>query len=201
MGSQAYGAAQSYTLKLFERSLFQIATGEKGQDVDEHAPVDLPNGNGRKALPARKSSAAAKRDGDWPALKAALTDCQSAREVEKLRTEYRAEKYSAWNQDWRDVADEEFEKRLAEFSTGSSGRRAPIFAASSPPFRSPCSSRCARPARRSWRRCAGQCVPISPRPQPSQHEARAAIPHRAVRGEVHPRAKQRLLAVGRIMLQ
>lgn len=47
MGSQAYGAAQSYTLKLFERSLFQIATGEKGQDVDEHASVDLPR-NGRK---------------------------------------------------------------------------------------------------------------------------------------------------------
>lgn len=43
MGSQAFGAAQSYCLKQFERSLFQIATGEKGQDADEHAPADLPN--------------------------------------------------------------------------------------------------------------------------------------------------------------
>lgn len=43
MGSQAFGAAQSYCLKQFERSLFQIATGEKNNDVDEHAPVDLPN--------------------------------------------------------------------------------------------------------------------------------------------------------------
>jgi hypothetical protein len=57
MGSQAYGAAQSYTLKLFERSLFQIATGEKGQDVDEHAPVDLPNGNGQR-VPAQKRTRA-----------------------------------------------------------------------------------------------------------------------------------------------
>ena len=53
MGSQAYGAAQSYTLKLFERSLFQIATGEKGQDVDEHAPVDLPQNGQRVSAPKR----------------------------------------------------------------------------------------------------------------------------------------------------
>jgi hypothetical protein len=55
MGSQAYGAAQSYTLKLFERSLFQIATGEKGQDVDEHAPVDLPQ-NGQR-VPTKRTRA------------------------------------------------------------------------------------------------------------------------------------------------
>lgn len=42
MGSQAFGAAQSYCLKQFERSLFQIATGEKNNDADEHAPTDLP---------------------------------------------------------------------------------------------------------------------------------------------------------------
>lgn len=33
MGSQAFGAAQSYALKLFMRSLFQIATGDE-EDVD-----------------------------------------------------------------------------------------------------------------------------------------------------------------------
>jgi hypothetical protein len=38
--------------------------------------------------------------------------------VERLRTEYQAQQYHAWNADWRNVADEEFEKRLAEFSTG-----------------------------------------------------------------------------------
>lgn len=43
MGSQAFGAAQSYALKQYMRALFQIATGEKGNDADEHAPADLPD--------------------------------------------------------------------------------------------------------------------------------------------------------------
>jgi len=42
MGAQAFGAAQSYALKQFMRSLFLIATGEKGMDADEHPPADLP---------------------------------------------------------------------------------------------------------------------------------------------------------------
>ena len=53
MGSQAFGAAQSYSLKQFQRSLFQIATGDK-EDADTHEQTDLPNakGNGaRKAAP------------------------------------------------------------------------------------------------------------------------------------------------------
>ena len=45
MGAQAFGAAQSYALKQFQRSLFQIATGEKGEDADSHPPGDLPTDN------------------------------------------------------------------------------------------------------------------------------------------------------------
>lgn len=41
MGAQAFGAAQSYALKQFERALFQIATGDK-EDVDHNAPEKLP---------------------------------------------------------------------------------------------------------------------------------------------------------------
>lgn len=41
MGSQAFGAAQSYTLKQFLRSLFQISTGEKGEDIDAHNTGEL----------------------------------------------------------------------------------------------------------------------------------------------------------------
>jgi hypothetical protein len=111
------GSAITYARRYSWAAITGIAAEE---DEDGNAAQEGAR-NGTKtlpALPARKSSAAAKRDGDWPALKAALADCQSAREVEKLRAEYRAEKYSAWNQDWRDVADEEFEKRLAEFSQG-----------------------------------------------------------------------------------
>lgn len=48
MGSQGYGAAQSYTLKLFLRSLFQIATGD-GQDVDHQPPNPLPGRDDERA--------------------------------------------------------------------------------------------------------------------------------------------------------
>lgn len=41
MGAQAFGAAQSYALKQFMRSLFQIATGD-GEDADSHTQEKLP---------------------------------------------------------------------------------------------------------------------------------------------------------------
>jgi hypothetical protein len=105
------GSALTYAKRYSWAAICGIAAEE---DDDANAANDAAK-NG-KALPARKSSAAAKRDGDWPIFKQALADCQSAREVERLRTEYRNNLYPAWNRDWQDVADEEFEKRLAEFS-------------------------------------------------------------------------------------
>lgn len=42
MGSQAFGAAQSYALKSFLRSLGLIATGDT-EDADSHAQRDLPS--------------------------------------------------------------------------------------------------------------------------------------------------------------
>jgi hypothetical protein len=50
MGSQAFGAAQSYALKQFERALFQIATGEKDGDADSHPHGDLPRTARRGAV-------------------------------------------------------------------------------------------------------------------------------------------------------
>ena len=41
MGSQAYGAAQSYAMKQFLRALFQIATGD-GEDADTQPNEHLP---------------------------------------------------------------------------------------------------------------------------------------------------------------
>lgn len=40
-GSQSFGQAQSYALKMYERSLFQIPTGEKDADANEQ--TTLPN--------------------------------------------------------------------------------------------------------------------------------------------------------------
>lgn len=64
MGSQAFGAAQSYCLKQFQRSLFQIATGETGEgaDIDYHAKGDLAS-----APTQQKSAYRARKDGDWDA--------------------------------------------------------------------------------------------------------------------------------------
>ena len=75
MGAQAFGAAQSYALKQFMRSLFQIATGEKGQDADEHPNADLPN---------REKKAT---DDDW---KGPLKKMALKAEIEKVKDAIRA---------------------------------------------------------------------------------------------------------------
>lgn len=51
MGSQAFGAAQSYALKQFMRSLLQIATGERDEDADTHKPESLPASRRRSPQP------------------------------------------------------------------------------------------------------------------------------------------------------
>lgn len=84
MGSQAYGAAQSYTLKLFERSLFQIATGEKGQDVDEHPNTDLPN---RKRTKAEIQDAAAFKRGEHKRVQEDVSQITSLTALERYKQE------------------------------------------------------------------------------------------------------------------
>ena len=60
MGSQAFGAAQSYAMKSFLRSLELIATGDT-EDADSHAQSDLPKNSvtntalGNETLPKSKS--------------------------------------------------------------------------------------------------------------------------------------------------
>lgn len=56
MGSQAMGACQSYALKMLMRSLFQIATGEYGQDLDEFPKGEIV-GKGAKAPPKKEPPA------------------------------------------------------------------------------------------------------------------------------------------------
>lgn len=51
MGSQAYGAAQSYALKQFLRALFQISTGD-GEDADTQPNEQLPSSQRRGPPPA-----------------------------------------------------------------------------------------------------------------------------------------------------
>jgi hypothetical protein len=105
MGSQAFGAAQSYCLKQFERSLFQIATGEKGQDADEHAPADLPNVKKsppgitkfREELRAFRKDMFACTDYDQYVAFANTKDAKAF--VEKARTQFPND----WNGDGGDI--------------------------------------------------------------------------------------------------
>jgi hypothetical protein len=111
------GSALTYA----RRYSWSAISGIAAEDDDGNAAQEDAGKNGGStkslpALPARKSSAAAKRDGDWPRFEAALRDCQSAREVERLWAEYQRDVYPAWNADWRDVAEEAFAKRQAESS-------------------------------------------------------------------------------------
>lgn len=83
MGSQAFGAAQSYALKQFERSLFQIATGENGADADFHPPADLPADAKRQTA----RTASPKQDAEpWKAtaeeIKKAIDGTKDATELE-----------------------------------------------------------------------------------------------------------------------
>jgi len=110
------GSAITYARRYSWAAICGIAA--EADDDGNEAQEGSKNGKSLPALPARKSSAAAKRDGDWEKFEAALRDCQSAREVERLRAEYERDVYPAWNVDWRDVATEAFAKRLAEFSQG-----------------------------------------------------------------------------------
>ena len=59
MGSQAFGAAQSYSLKQFMRSLFQISTGD-GEDADSHEQSSIASAAAKPAFvdgPAKNKSA------------------------------------------------------------------------------------------------------------------------------------------------
>lgn len=64
----------------------------------------------------RKSSAQAKRDGDWEAFEHDLSETRSAVSVERLRAEYESTVFPTWNDSWQKAALERIEARIAEFS-------------------------------------------------------------------------------------
>lgn len=66
MGSQAFGAAQSYALKSFLRSIGLIATGDT-EDADSHEQRELPEVR-------RKSAYKARKEGDYPKLEAEIRE-------------------------------------------------------------------------------------------------------------------------------
>lgn len=59
LGSQAFGSAQSYALKNFMRSLFQIPTGDK-EDSDNQEQTELP-----KQAPKKTAAKSKQTVGEW----------------------------------------------------------------------------------------------------------------------------------------
>ena len=97
MGAQAFGAGQSYALKQFMRSLFQIATGDK-EDADSHEQANLPavkkvtsvkrGATKIKTTESLHISVPAPDDGGWPmwrqGIEALLDECAAHGNVKAL---------------------------------------------------------------------------------------------------------------------
>jgi len=110
MTPQTVGSGISYGRRYSLMSIIGIAA-----DDDDGEAATRSNGN---APPQRKSSAKAKRDGDWDEFKAALYEKESAASVEFLARHYREKVYPTWNEDWRREADELINAHLVTFSVG-----------------------------------------------------------------------------------
>ncbi len=121
MGSQAFGAAQSYALKSFLRSIGLIATGDS-EDADSHEQRDLPVNGKAKTGAATAHEEAPK-----------LNKSTGKAEYEKLQNEISAitsvEKLRAWGNteawriqrlpdDWRSFIRERWSDRKIELEEG-----------------------------------------------------------------------------------
>jgi hypothetical protein len=134
---QVMGSAQTYARRYAWTGMCGIASEEDddGNHAQEGAKSAPKNGGGRIAdktdawearkddrfAPngaARKSSAAAKRDGDWAKMEHDMADAKSAVSMQRLWDDYRQNEYGKWNADWRREADELFAHKLAQFSKG-----------------------------------------------------------------------------------
>lgn len=118
MGSQAFGAAQSYVLKQFERSLFQIATGEKDVDADAHPAADLPQANrpaARKAT-ATKGGETGATTPEGDKVIAAIVACETLAALELWGSMKAKDAIAALSQPEQDRARRAFADRRGQFA-------------------------------------------------------------------------------------
>jgi hypothetical protein len=108
---QVMGSAQTYARRYAWASMTGIAAEE-----DDDANAAQADTGKFGAISVRKSSAKAKRDGDWERLQHEMADARSAVSLQRLWDSYRQGEYQSWNEDWRREAEELFGKRMAEFS-------------------------------------------------------------------------------------
>ena len=120
-GPQAYAAAKSFALKSFLRGLFLVPSGDTAEELDsvKQAPT-IEEQSGIEESPApkkRKSSAAAKRDGqdaEYSRLMAEIQRCRDPQELEKIRlAEVKEDRpWGAYPKEWAHLLEDNFDMRL-----------------------------------------------------------------------------------------
>ena len=105
MGSQAFGAAQSYAMKSFLRSLELIATGDT-EDADSHE---------QNALPIKDAKAKPKADArkDYQKIEAAFREAQTEAELIHASTVH-ADAVASLPDDWKNNARMEYARCLTK---------------------------------------------------------------------------------------
>lgn len=117
-GAQTFQAAQSYAEKAYLRSLFKIPTGDLDLDSMPQADTEEDqvalSANGKK----RKSSYAAKKDGETPELfkeiQQKISDAHSADILQQIRVLYAGE-WETLPTRWADFLDGEYETKMIGF--------------------------------------------------------------------------------------
>jgi hypothetical protein len=106
-GAQAFGSAQSYSLKQFMRGLFLIPTGEK-DDADFREATTLPENKPPSAYKARK-------DGDWPKIEGAMRNCSTPDELKQWGL-VNKDRISALPPKWQGLARDEYERCMSDLN-------------------------------------------------------------------------------------
>lgn len=115
-GPQSHQAAQSFAEKSFLRSLFKLPSGD--MDLDSLPQADNEDDQIKLAAPAgkRKSSAAAKRDGDGDKFAEALGKIKAFDEPSSL-IQYRTKEWDWWSTlptAWRTIMDDTYVDRMSD---------------------------------------------------------------------------------------
>jgi ERF superfamily len=103
MGSQAFGAAQSYALKSFLRSIGLIATGDT-EDADSHEQRELPD-------VTRKTAYRARKDGDYESLIAEMHSQETKAALKDWGLENRA-RIEAMPDGWQKHFRDEYQRTM-----------------------------------------------------------------------------------------
>lgn len=115
-GPQTFMAAESYAMKAFLRSLFKLPTG----DVDLDA-MPQEKAEHEEAAPKRKSSAAAKREGDdakFNEIRALIARSSTVDELRSIYMDY-ADAAGGWTQmpvKWADLLQDDYDAKYEDLS-------------------------------------------------------------------------------------